>query len=128
MKTYTLQDILKLRGVNIPIKPVYSELEFLAQKHNLASKGGACMIYDRVPRDVGRWIDCRLRKYNMAWVQGRSGWAMIVQLDDSRPLPPNYFEIGERILSESDEYSASLVEKGRVSPNWFGGVTFAVKN
>lgn len=131
MKTYSLEDMLRLRGINLPIKKTYSENEYLGQKPNLSSGySGACMIYDRVPYETKRWLNARLRKHNMAWVQGNSGWAKIVRLDDSKPLPENYYEIGEALVCSDELYEkeGKWIEQGRISKDWYGGVTFQVKD
>jgi hypothetical protein len=104
--------------------PAAAERMNLDLKHKRHLSYGFCLIYDREPYDVARWIDRRLRKHNMAWVQGTINWAKVVQLDDSKPLPDKYGATAERIWADSGTYRAKLEAKGRVSKDWFGGAVF----
>jgi len=88
----------------------------------LSDRNGAAMIYDPHPSEVCRWINRRLRKHNMYWAQpGFGPWAAIVQLDLTKPLPENFFKLGETIWSEAFVYLDHLIEKGRVSKKWKRG-------
>lgn len=77
------------------------------------------MIYDPQPYEVQRWMNRRLRKLNMEWVQpGFGPFAAIFQLDMRKPLPTDFFKLGEAIWNEAWDYLETLVDKGRVSTKW----------
>ena len=99
MKTsFTLEEVLHQSGFRLPLKKTYTLREFLSMKRYLGAPPGpmegALMVYDPVNKQIDDWLNERLEKHNMYYT-GRG----IVRLDDSKPLPPDYFTIGETLVT-----------------------------
>ena len=107
-KRYTLEEVLAWKYPGFKIKKTYSEREVLRMKGMLGGTGlyaGALMIYDDCPTEVGHIIDRQLRRHNMSFSFRKGQRSKVVQLDDAKPLPTNYFFIAEKIIGEAyDEY------------------------
>jgi hypothetical protein len=124
MKTYTIKDVLAAAKVRIPIKEKYTLADVLRAKHVLSD--GSLHYYDRQHYLVARWLNRFLKPHNMAWAQGNFGYAKIVRLDDSKPLPKNWEEICAEAWKKSGDEFDRLWDAGKIKRPFFGGMVFEV--